>query len=1595
MTPRPVRSFAPAALVAFLLSSSLVSADVVLTDTMGRATRTAAPDASGAQWFTIGPGMTVTYAPSELKSTNASGNGGQLLGYLTPAAGPVSLGVGQTLKATFTFSLVGGFGTASGATDLRIGLFNTGAGRITADVTTQSSSGTFTPYTGYAAMMSPRTTNGISIRERIGSAGTNQTNLIGTATNVYSAALGSGASQVMQSNVDYTGVLQADRTAAGLEFSITITGPGVNGYQLKVTDTTAPIATFDAIAFGWANGLVQAGGGLVVRALTVEKGDVAALNPTDPAANPDPGRPFIWVRNSEKTAILAKIDANAWAQSLRNGMINRAAANVASHQSNRDAFLRGLPVDWTTGKYRTMTNTSDPNSVRSKSTSKFNAALDSAVLYYLTGETKYAQLAADVLHNVVKTLLAVAPSTDLGNGGWIIRNDLLLEARVLGTQMPVVYDFIRTFLETNQVWDVMAGGLADFNYYQTQQMFRTYYQLVCDHGNNTNNWSALESTCMLNSLLALSDPVERAAAVNIYLNPGTGRQSSLKEDYAEYPQPDSIWPESLQYASAVGSIRSTHMVVLERYDPALKLFNAYPNYPLSLSRISYLRYPNGEQISFGDGGRKTGGEPYFDYEVIYQHAKATGRQDLVAQFGAAIKRGMDAGKHNRATLRSYDDLDMHNEPVQLLWFSPEIAEAGVPQVLTTTDRVAHAGIALQRNLSTAGPLYGLMGFVGGAAHTHSHASGMSMELYGAGQVLGAKSGKSDYTSDLHENYYRVFASNNTIIVNGASRGEGGWSNIAINTVAVAGMEPAVAKAPVSANHSFTTSTFSDNKGTLAEASQQRTLGIVRTSPTTGYYVDIFRSDSSLANEYHDYIYRNVADGVTLESDGAALALAGAPGRFASDIGDSYQQPGWRYFSDTEVSARTDVSVSANFSATLPAGQTQMRMHMPGAADREYARVTSPPIVDAPAGYNEAANKRAPAVVIRKYGEAWKQPFAAVFEPHLGDAGTGSVKSVAKLERSGTVVGLQVGSVVNGRAIVQYVLSNPGATEVYTDTARGLSFTGRYAVVTDNGDGSGSLYLGEGSALAYKGNTVTSVSGASTQAYVEFAAGQPSVATSNAPVVVLSPPTIAVPATATGTYGTPLSVTVTATGQPAPTLTVATALPPGLQFDAQAGVLSGTPTAAGNYTVQFVATNPAGSATGTLTLSVAKATASVTLLNLQQVYTGQPLAPAVATQPANLPVAVDFGGGTPVNAGTYAVAATVVSANYVGAASATFEILRAPATVTLGALDQPYDGTPRRATATTSPAGLAVDLSYGGGAVEPVYPGDYAVAATVTDPNYRGSATGTLRVSTTAVVREAPQVLGGIAGSVQVLAARDVALAGNAWIEGDLLVPGTPALELNGQPVFGALRQGPGAAEPADYRVTLAGNAALRALVVRIDPAASALPVAPASPAGTRDLVLTQRGPSIGDASTLRDLSLAGNAGEVALPPGVYGNVSAAGRTGIVVGTAGGTVPTVYELQSLVLGGDSRLVIAGPVIIRVNHRVELLGSVGSPQQPELLRLELFQGEAILDSRSVVGGHLVAPAAKLVLRARAEWHGRVAAGELEIGPGAALIDPRLRP
>jgi Legume lectin domain/MBG domain/Abnormal spindle-like microcephaly-assoc'd, ASPM-SPD-2-Hydin len=195
-----------------------------------------------------------------------------------------------------------------------------------------------------------------------------------------------------------------------------------------------------------------------------------------------------------------------------------------------------------------------------------------------------------------------------------------------------------------------------------------------------------------------------------------------------------------------------------------------------------------------------------------------------------------------------------------------------------------------------------------------------------------------------------------------------------------------------------------------------------------------------------------------------------------------------------------------------------------------------------------------------------------------------------------------------------------------------------------------------------------------------------------------------------------NMTQTYTGSPL-SPTVAT-VPSGLAY-----TLTGAPdTNAGSYTVTATITDPnyTGSATGMFVIS--RAPATVTFSNLTQTYTGSPLSPTVATVPSGL--ANSLTGAPDTNAGSYAVTATVTNPNYTGSAIGTFVISRAPATLTLSNLTQTYTGSPLSPTVATVPTGLAYTLT---GAPD-TNAGSYAVIATVTNPNYTGSANGTFVIT---------------------------------------------------------------------------------------------------------------------------------------------------------------------------------------------------------------------------------------------------------------------------
>ena len=192
----------------------------------------------------------------------------------------------------------------------------------------------------------------------------------------------------------------------------------------------------------------------------------------------------------------------------------------------------------------------------------------------------------------------------------------------------------------------------------------------------------------------------------------------------------------------------------------------------------------------------------------------------------------------------------------------------------------------------------------------------------------------------------------------------------------------------------------------------------------------------------------------------------------------------------------------------------------------------------------------------------------------------------------------------------------------------------------------------------------------------------------------------------------------------------TTVPAGLPISVTYNGVATVPYNAGTYAVA-VSVNDGhydGFASGTLT--IAKATASISFTGLNTVYDGTAKTIVASTTPANIPVSITYNGSltAPANAGNYNVVATINHNNYQGIASGDLTIEKATAFVALSDLSVEYDGACKPASINTSPSNLDVEVTYDGSATVPASTGIYEVIATIKHQNYKGISTGQLTIS---------------------------------------------------------------------------------------------------------------------------------------------------------------------------------------------------------------------------------------------------------------------------
>lgn len=781
-------------------------------------------------------------------------------------------------------------------------------------------------------------------------------------------------------------------------------------------------------------------------------------------------RPMIWTTKGEKSAVIEKIEKYDWAASVVEQLHEQVDGDVAQHKSDPTAVLNRIPELAANSKVYPDAKAVAPTSAHQAVLIK---ATYSAILYYLYGDESYAQYAADILMHYMSQVAERTPETATISGSGFF------DPRTTYIQVALTYDFLYDYLCTpnREVYSLSKGGKE---VYDDRVAQRAITNIVGDalqeygkadiYGSMISNHPILTAPGAFFSILCVEDDEERERLLDVFWNKGTRHQNSFTKTILPMFGEQGSWPEALSYSFMPNVTLVLNM--MDKLKPEMGLAKEYSYLFEGNFLFDNLRAPDRRFVRYGDSHRNVDQTERL-YRISLDVAQRHGFKELEKKSIVALQQGYDADGGFRAQV-SKGTFDNHSALMYLFMYEdlPEVREKIDFQKPTVI--VNHAGVALQRNyVEKQNEEYGLCGIIGGGFYVHSQATGITLELYGSGYFMTAGGALPDTLKErkepLHQEYYVRHAGNNTMIVNGTTHGgtkkewrSNGhlWQDTAYNVAA----EPQHLQDPVNKNFSFATQHLDDEEN---KCDQERTLAILRTSATTAYYVDMFRSRSLEENKFHDYIYHNIGDRVSITNNKGKEYSFLSTDRFDNEIGDGVKSPGWCYYdSPADVTKLTTEAVNVRFDVDFDG--RYMHMMMPAGVKREYAKTLAPPIREAKNGY---AKKKSQLIAVRQYGEAWDSAYVVVFEP--SSKKEGSVESVSNVMDGDKVVGCRVVSRVGRSVICDTIICQDRDDAQFVDKRSGISFKGRYAVVREVEGESVDLYIGDGDSLSYRDMQITS------------------------------------------------------------------------------------------------------------------------------------------------------------------------------------------------------------------------------------------------------------------------------------------------------------------------------------------------------------------------------------------------------------------------------------------------------------------------------------------------------------------------------------------
>ena len=621
-------------------------------------------------------------------------------------------------------------------------------------------------------------------------------------------------------------------------------------------------------------------------------------------------------------------------------------------------------------------------------------AYKSAILHSLEGDARYAKFAADIVWTLVR---GGAQQEEINPGA--TDNCGFLSWETLGDTrrywtIPLVWDmlydyFHKTYFTSEEFTKGIKGEMwcpghnegADWAARQFEIFFKKFIDNKLTRGGGlVGNWNLNEQQSAMLYALALDDDKAYADGRGrkyyvrkLVKGPTTeGHGAYLDVLRANIEESTGMWPEA-PGGYGQGSIAQLVQFGFIYWKNGLDVLSRDPLLFKASRAMPQMIFPNGYVTNVGDSSYH---RIFTDQlELMAAYADAKGDRELLERCSGLIK--LAGGRCAK------DD-------IAFFFYLPELPPVDAPKL----SRVSYAPcypVIMERNPSKSGDAADALAFsLAGFSEKmgHRHPNGLSIELYGRGEILAPDTGTGSnyWSADTHE-YYRHVAAHNMVAVNGQ-----GLDDRREMVFDIKAAEPSVKAgedvfASLSPHRQFVdVESLYDTAN--VKARQRRTVAIVRSGSKTGYYIDIFRSKVIEGDEkYHDYIFHCLGDRGT------------GDGKWGTGSLDPKSGKGYGYFK-TLRTMRGDFTADFDYG-----GGIVMRAFVANGGEGREAYALEGP--KAFRHYDRrVSEKPCPAFLVRQKGEAWRRPFVAVYEPS-GKGVDAMIESVASEPLKGDPEGVKV------------------------------------------------------------------------------------------------------------------------------------------------------------------------------------------------------------------------------------------------------------------------------------------------------------------------------------------------------------------------------------------------------------------------------------------------------------------------------------------------------------------------------------------------------------------------------------------------------------